>query len=192
MWVGALDTQGHFSSYDASPRRGFFYDSFRIGDYSTVVIDPTDGTTFWAANEYSGPDAATDIWRTHITSFSLPPAVNNDWYSINVAAGNSLVLAVIHAVGPGRPVHQHRRRSTSSSTTPSATWSPSAPCSPDGRNEALFYNAPITGQYFVHVFNNPGTSGEYFLQVNTAAVPVGRHLRPGLQRPQRQRRPGSW
>jgi len=29
-----------------------------------------DGKTFWAANEYIGSDGATDIWRTHITSFA--------------------------------------------------------------------------------------------------------------------------
>ena len=72
MWVGSLDTQGHFSSYDATPNAGFFNQSSRIGDYSTVVIDPTDGTTFWAANEYSGPDSATDIWRTRIRRSPCP------------------------------------------------------------------------------------------------------------------------
>jgi hypothetical protein len=34
------------------------------------VVDPVDGTTFWSANEYIGNDGISDIWRTHITSFS--------------------------------------------------------------------------------------------------------------------------
>jgi len=43
---------------------------FRLGDYSTNVIDPSDGMTFWAANEYIGNDGANDLWLTHITSFT--------------------------------------------------------------------------------------------------------------------------
>ncbi len=27
---------------------------------------------------------------------------------------------------------------------------------PDGRNESLFFNAPVTGTYFIHVLNGPG------------------------------------
>jgi hypothetical protein len=69
MWIGSLDTMGLFSSFDAAPGGGFFVENSRIGDYSTVVLDPTDGSTFWAANEYIGSDGNTDIWRTHITSF---------------------------------------------------------------------------------------------------------------------------
>jgi len=43
---------------------------FRLGDYSTNVIDPSDGMTFWAANEYIGNDGTNDIWLTYITSFT--------------------------------------------------------------------------------------------------------------------------
>jgi hypothetical protein len=35
----------------------------------TIVLDPSDGKTFWAANEYIGTNGLSDIWRTHITSF---------------------------------------------------------------------------------------------------------------------------
>jgi hypothetical protein len=70
MWVGNLYTNGNLSAQPAAPGLGFFFLSFRIGDYSTIVLDPSDGKTFWAANEYIGPDGATDIWRTHITSFA--------------------------------------------------------------------------------------------------------------------------
>ena len=73
MWVGTLHTSGHFASVVAAPGGGFFTFSFRIGDYSSTVVDPADGTTFWAANEYIGSDGSSDIWRTHITSFSSPP-----------------------------------------------------------------------------------------------------------------------
>jgi len=70
MWVGNLYTNGRFSSQAAAPGQSFFYVSSRIGDYSTIVLDPSDGKTFWSANEYIGSDGASDIWRTHITSFT--------------------------------------------------------------------------------------------------------------------------
>jgi hypothetical protein len=65
MWVGKASR----NYLDAAPGGGFFAFNFRIGDYSTIVLDPSDGKTFWAANEYIGSDGNTDIWRTHITSF---------------------------------------------------------------------------------------------------------------------------
>jgi hypothetical protein len=76
MWVGNRYASGKFSAQVAANGGGFFFFNFRIGDYSTVVVDPADGRTFWAANEYIGADGASDIWRTHITSFrALPAAV---------------------------------------------------------------------------------------------------------------------
>ena len=72
MWVGNLNTKGNLSAQPAAPGIGFFFVSFRIGDYSTIVLDPSDGRTFWGANEYIGSDGNTDIWRTHVTSFSAP------------------------------------------------------------------------------------------------------------------------
>jgi hypothetical protein len=69
MWVGNLRPNGKFSAQQAAPGLGFFFVSSRIGDYSTIVVDPSDGKTFWAANEYIGPDGDSNIWRTHITSF---------------------------------------------------------------------------------------------------------------------------
>ena len=72
MWVGNLNTKGNLSAQPAAPGLGFFFASSRIGDYSTIVLDPSDGRTFWGANEYIGSDGNTDIWRTHVTSFTAP------------------------------------------------------------------------------------------------------------------------
>jgi len=72
MWIGTLDTAGNFAASVAAPGGGFFRVSDRIGDYSTTVLDPSDGRTFWSANEYIEDDGASDIWRTHITSFTAP------------------------------------------------------------------------------------------------------------------------
>ena len=70
MWVGNLYTNGSFSAQPAAPGLGLFFVNYRIGDYSTIVLDPSDGRTFWAANEYIGSDGNTNIWRTQITSFA--------------------------------------------------------------------------------------------------------------------------
>jgi hypothetical protein len=84
MWVGIVDTAGNLTASVAAPGGGFFVVSDRIGDYSTTVLDPSDGKTFWSANEYIGDDGNSDIWRTHITSFTAPvpaspvPATKDD------------------------------------------------------------------------------------------------------------------
>jgi hypothetical protein len=56
-----------------APGGGSMPQSSRAGDYSSIVLDPTDSTTFWAANEYIGNDGRRDIWRTKIASFTLSP-----------------------------------------------------------------------------------------------------------------------
>jgi hypothetical protein len=66
-----------------APGGGSMPQSSRAGDYSSVVLDPTDGITFWAANEYIGSDGASDIWRTKIASFSLSPPPPQPSISIN-------------------------------------------------------------------------------------------------------------
>jgi hypothetical protein len=66
MWVGSTAAT---SRIDAAPGGGFMPYSFRLGDYSSTVVDPSDGLTFWSANEYIGNDGGSDIWRTHIVSF---------------------------------------------------------------------------------------------------------------------------
>ena len=72
MWVATLDRFGKRVATVAAPGGGFFFVNSRIGDYSTTVLDLTDNTgdVFWSANEYIGDGGSTDLWRTHITSFS--------------------------------------------------------------------------------------------------------------------------
>jgi CSLREA domain-containing protein len=47
------------------------YTGSRAGDYSSTCVDPSDGTTFWSANEFINNSAAAS-WATGIASFSLP------------------------------------------------------------------------------------------------------------------------
>jgi hypothetical protein len=80
-----------------------FFSQFRNGDYSGLVVDPTDGTTFWAANEYAGSDP---VWNTKIASFQVELDKDSDWYDVEVAGGSSLTLvATVPADGPGQFVN---------------------------------------------------------------------------------------
>jgi hypothetical protein len=45
----------------------------RVGDFSSTSVDPSDGLTFWSANEFQG----SDFWDTHIASFSIAGAVHS-------------------------------------------------------------------------------------------------------------------
>ena len=78
MWVATVNTRGKLVASVAAPGGGFFPLNFRIGDYSTTVLDPSDGRTFWSANEYIGNDGGSDYWRTHITSFTAKPVEEDD------------------------------------------------------------------------------------------------------------------
>src|SRR5436190_21105037 len=43
----------------------------RWGDYSSMVVDPADGCTFWYANEYLAATGNFN-WHTRVASFQLP------------------------------------------------------------------------------------------------------------------------
>jgi hypothetical protein len=87
----------------AAPGLGLMPVSDYTGDYSTVEVDPTDGMTFWAANEYIGADGGIDIWRTHIVSFQATVDPGTDFFAVRVKGGDSLDIAVnVPASGPGQ------------------------------------------------------------------------------------------
>jgi hypothetical protein len=81
----------------------------RWGDYSSMVVDPVDGCTFWYAQEYI-PANGTFNWKTRLASFTLPGCANtggND-FSISVSptsgtvtAGGSTTATVSTAVTSG-------------------------------------------------------------------------------------------
>jgi hypothetical protein len=80
----------------------------RWGDYSSMVVDPADGCTFWYAQEYI-PANGTFNWRTHLNSFTLPNCgtAANDFSiaasptSGTVTAGGSATTTVGTAVTSG-------------------------------------------------------------------------------------------
>jgi hypothetical protein len=81
----------------------------RWGDYASMTVDPTDGCTFWFAQEYV-PTNGTFNWRTHLHSFTLPGCaapVGDDFFiatspaSGTVTAGGSTSTTVSTAVTSG-------------------------------------------------------------------------------------------
>jgi hypothetical protein len=50
-----------------------YYQGTRVGDFSGITVDPTNGTSYWAANEYA--IATTDLslpnWGTWIANFQI-------------------------------------------------------------------------------------------------------------------------
>jgi hypothetical protein len=86
----------------AAPGLGLMPVSDRTGDYSSVEVDPTDGTTFWAANEYIGADGGTNLWRTHIASFQATVDPGANFYLVRAKRGDSLDITVtVPGAGPG-------------------------------------------------------------------------------------------
>ena len=176
-------------SYDVGPRRRRSSTSTSGSAITArIVLDPTDGTTFWAANEYIGP-MATQRHLEDAHHVVLAAAGGGQRLVLDQRpAGNSLYLQTYTPSDQGGQFPNTASLEIELYDTFGNLVAIGTKLA-DGRNEALFFNAPVTGQYFIHVFNDPGGAGEYFLSVNTASYPVGRRLRPGLQRPQRQWHP---
>jgi hypothetical protein len=66
----------------------------RWGDYSSMVVDPADGCTFWYAQEYI-PSNGSFNWKTHLNSFTLPgcaTTATND-FSLSVSPTSGTVTA---------------------------------------------------------------------------------------------------
>jgi hypothetical protein len=49
--------------------------SGRWGDYSAMVVDPTDDCTFWYTQEYYAGGTSNSGWRTRVGSFKFPSCV---------------------------------------------------------------------------------------------------------------------
>ncbi len=143
-------------------------DSFRTGDYSGIAVDPSNGLTFWAINQYYGPDI-NNIWNTWVASFQVSSPVVNDWYSVNVLAGNTLSLTT-STPGDASGQFVNNLSLFMNLYDPTGNLVASGIKLADGRNVKISYKALLTGQYKILVYNEvqantafPG--GEYFLSV---------------------------
>jgi hypothetical protein len=66
---GVGDAAGTYTAALTRTDNSFMSVSFRTGDYSNVVVDPSNPNIFWASNEYSPVNSGTNIWATYIASF---------------------------------------------------------------------------------------------------------------------------
>jgi hypothetical protein len=157
----------------AAPGGGLMPVSDRTGDYSTVEVDPTDGRTFWAANEYIGADGSTDIWRTHIASFQASADPGANYYALNVSVGGLLNIQVtLPGAGPGEfandfvpAVYLYDSRGNLVAFAEAQDG--------DHRTVNVLYQVPSNGQkrYTILVAPSPrtpqSTEGEYALVVSS-------------------------
>ena len=186
-WVPSTPraTSAPRSSPPATPSSG------QRPDPATTVpwlLDPTNGTTFWAANEYAG--LGETISGTPRSRRSAAAGRGNDWYSIDVAAGNSSDLQSHTPSDQGGQFPNTASLEIGLYDTFGNLVAIGTKL-PDGRNESLFFNAPVSGQYHIEVYEDPNGSGEYLPVGRHRELPVRRDLGPGLQRPERQRQPRS-
>jgi len=78
------------------------YTSGRWGDYSSVAVDPTDGTTFWAHHEYCPGGNSWNTWVAHFTAGGAAAPM--------IAAGpgpgqnNPPEVRLFNAAAPGSPI----------------------------------------------------------------------------------------
>ncbi len=166
MYVGTVTASGGFGATVAAAGEGFFYASDRAGDYSSTVLDPVDGMTFWSANEYIGSDSSSNIWRTKIAAFQVSVTPDGDWYSVAVAEGGSLQLAIgVPAAGPGEFVNDLVPRIELYDA--SGTMLDSS----EGVGAGLTAGPLAAGTYAVLVTSAGDAGGEYILSVS-GATPV--------------------
>jgi streptogramin lyase len=133
-------------------------------------LDEYDPSTFAFVRRVA---VATQGFVSGLGGDGLGGAKQDDqWYSVNVQAGQSLALQSSTPSDAGGQFPNSASVEIELYDTYGNLVAVGTKL-PDGRNESLFFNAPVTGRYYVHVYNDPGGFGEYFLQVQTASYPSG-------------------
>ena len=61
----------------------------RWGDYTGMVVDPSDDSTFWVMNEYA---TSSGVWDTRIGSFQVDPIPDSDFYTVSANLGDQLAI----------------------------------------------------------------------------------------------------
>ena len=117
------------------------------------------------------PVAATG-YVSGVGADGLGGAPLDDWYTVNVQAGQALYLQSSTPSDQGGQFPNTASLEISLYDTFGNLVAQGTKL-PDGRNESLFFNAPISGDYHIEISEDPGGAGEYFLQVNTASYASG-------------------
>jgi autotransporter-associated beta strand protein len=72
----ATDPAGTMEASQLAAAGAGTYTGTRAGDFSGITVDPSDGTTFWAANEVK-PSGA--FWGTQVAEFTVQTAATRTW-----------------------------------------------------------------------------------------------------------------
>ncbi len=64
------------------------YDANRWGDYASMMVDPSDDTTFWFTNMYSTAEINLGNWATRIFKIDL----SEEFETVLAFAGNDTVI----------------------------------------------------------------------------------------------------
>ncbi len=130
---------------------------------ATFSIEPHN--TISTAESVTGTDGV-------LGDLASPSTVVNDWYLVNVQAGQALSLQSSTPSDQGGQFPNTASLEIELFDSFGNLVAVGTKLS-DGRNEALFFNAPITGAYHIKVIEDPGGAGEYYVAVNTASYPSG-------------------
>ena len=153
--IGYFNNELYVSDALTGPGTNFL-DVYSTSDLSLVTRLPI------AATGYVSGVGADGLGGT-------PP---DDWYSVNVQAGQSLFLQSSTPSDQGNQFPNTASLEISLYDTYGNLVAQGVKLA-DGRNESLFFTAPITGQYHIEISEDPGGQGEYYLSVNTKTYASG-------------------
>ncbi|MEM7312901.1 MAG: pre-peptidase C-terminal domain-containing protein, partial [Planctomycetota bacterium] len=138
----------------------------RGGDYSGIGVDPVTDS-FWAFNEISvdGP-APNPLWSTWIGEFEIAPNEDQDFYALDLAAGETVTLEtstpydapgnIVNDLDPIIEVFDEAGVLLAMDDNSAA----------DGKNALLSFTAPAAGSYRALVRGANETLGAYVLDVD--------------------------
>ena len=147
---------GNYQRIDGSGRN-------RWGDYTGMVVDPSDDTTFWAYNLFSTP---LNTWATQVASFQVEPIPDVDVIEIDAQLGDQLQIQTFTPFD-GLGDLQNGLDPQIELYDPLGNSLELGVPTGDGRNETLNHQATQTGRYRL-VVRSQSAAGAYFLSVDGA------------------------
>ena len=115
---------------------------------------------------------ATQGYVSGLGGDGLGGTVKDDWYTINVQAGQALYLQSSTPSDQGGQFPNTASLEIELHDTYGNLVAVGTKLA-DGRNEALFFNAPVSGLYHIEVSEDPGGQGECYLSVETTQYSSG-------------------
>ena len=138
-----------------------------LSNRQPLVVDPDDGTTFWMLGEYA---ANSTEWGTRIGAFQIGTPGGEDWYAVEVSAGETIELET-STLGDTWLAAEQRLDVTLELYGPDGTLlATNQNGAADGRNARIVHNATQNGRYRIRVLAENGTRGEYVLGIQGLAA----------------------